>query len=81
MPGQKGHACRQAGLAPIFLVILVAAIIAALAYLVINQGILKLPFGKKETQEPAFNVKTEYQNPFRESAQNEEYVNPFDNLK
>lgn len=63
---------EQKGLAPIIYVILIAVIIAALVYFV---------FIQKKSQQPAFNVKTEYQNPFRSSTQNEEYVNPFENLK
>lgn len=71
---------QQKGLAPIYLVLLIAAIIAALVYIVLSQGILKLPFRGK-AEEPIFNIKTEYQNPFRSTNQDEGYVNPFENLK
>ena len=73
----------QKGLAPIYLVLLIAVIIAVLVYFIFSQGFLNLPIGKKEAQQQpsSFNVKTEYQNPFRESTQDVEYINPFNNLK
>lgn len=74
MPGQKG-------LAPIVIILLIAAVVTSLGYFVISQGILKIPIVGNKAQEPVFNIKNEYENPFRSSTQNEDYVNPFDNLK
>lgn len=76
---------QQKGFAHLLLLILIGlVIIIATVYLLITKKIINIPqlTSKLTTsQQPAFDLKTEYQNPFRKDTEKAEYVNPFENLQ
>lgn len=76
---------QQKGFAHLLLLILIGlVIIIATVYLLITKKIINIPGLSPKTSSsnrPAFDIKTEYQNPFRSDTENAGYVNPFENLK
>lgn len=89
MNNQKGLPDRQAGVIALAIPFLLLVILAAVIFILISQGIIKLPSklssslaGKKE---PTIDLQTQYQNPFNKSSGYvnpfSEYKNPFDQLK
>lgn len=63
------------GVAHLFVIIVVIAVLALTIFLLAKKGLLKSPLKK---QEPVVQLKTEYKNPFNKDTQ---YVNPFDQTK
>jgi hypothetical protein len=76
---------QQSGFAHLLLLVLIGlVIIIATVYLLIAKKVINIPqLSSKLTssQQPAFDIRTEYQNPFRKDTENAGYVNPFENLK
>lgn len=76
---------QQKGFAHLLLLVLIGlVIIIATVYLLITKKIINIPGlspKMSSSDQPAFDIKTEYQNPFRKDTENAEYVNPFENLK
>lgn len=80
---------NQKGVIALAVPLLFLLIAAVLVFILISQGIVKIPLkninlpGVKK--EPTVSLQTQYQNPFDKNAQYvnpfSEYKNPFDNLK
>lgn len=72
---------NQRGFSHLILV-LVVLVIAVIAVFMATQGFKKIIPTTTPSKKPAFNIKTDYQNPFRQTQeQQEQYVNPFKGLK
>lgn len=76
---------QRRGFAHLLLLIAIGfVIIIATVYLLITKKVINIPkLLSKPTasQKPAFDIKSEYQNPFREETEDNHYINPFENLK
>lgn len=69
----------QKGFSHLLLILAVLIIVVIVAF-VATQGFKKILPVSAPSQKPAFNIKTEYQNPFKQTRE-ESYTNPFENLK
>lgn len=75
---------QQKGFAHLLLLVLIGlVIIIATVYLLITKKIIYISGLSPaiSSNQPAFDIKTEYQNPFRKDIEDNRYVNPFENLK
>lgn len=69
---------NQEGFSNLMLILAVLAIVVMVIFIA-TQGFKKIIPTSTPSYEPAFNIKTDYQNPFRQTQ--EQYVNPFKNLR
>lgn len=70
---------NQRGFSHLLLILLILVVVIIVIFIA-TQGFKKILPTSTPSKQPAFNIKTEYQNPFRQTEQ-EQYVNPFENLK
>lgn len=80
MPAQKGFSQ--------LLVVFIILTLGLIAFLILSGARNSLlskpsnlsPVSENHQEQPKFNIKSEYQNPFRQ-IEKQQYVNPFENLK
>ncbi len=81
---------REKGITPLFIIIIVSLVLAAIGFVLVSQGIIKLPGSTNKTSpasanKPTVELKEEYKNPFDKKTNYtnpfSEYKNPFDTLQ
>lgn len=70
----------QRGSTQLILVVVAIIVVGLVGFFFLNKQGASLPVPENHQEQPKFNIKSEYQNPFRQT-EKQQYVNPFENLK